>query len=417
MGSSNTDIMGNLLKKDILIIGSGAAGMMTAISAGIHGAKKITLLDVAPNPGIKILMSGGGRCNITNAELDYKNYFGESPNAIKKVILQFPPEKVIEFFESEGLQTKIEAPWNKYFPVTDKAQSVLNVLLKKINELDIELIYPEKVTDFFPENNKWVVKSDRTVYQTEKLVLAFGGFSYPHTGSDGSLWKVLKKLEIELKNDHAALTSLKTSDKDTHSISGVTQWCKVSVKQNEKLIFTENNSILFTHDGLSGPGILDISQWFTSNEFAKFYKLELSFITDKNEEEFELIMLNSSPENQKQLVSKLLSKFIPNRLSELISVRSMTSGKSVNQLTKNERKEILKLLFHFNPTISGHFGYKKAEVTAGGIPFSELDLKTMQLKKYPNLFAVGEVVNVNGIIGGYNFQWAWSSGWVCGKNL
>ena len=110
MGSSNTEIMGNLLKKDILIIGSGAAGMMTAISAGIHGAKKITLLDVAPNPGIKILMSGGGRCNITNAELDYKNYFGESPNAIKKVILQFPPEKVIEFFESEGLQTKIEAP-------------------------------------------------------------------------------------------------------------------------------------------------------------------------------------------------------------------------------------------------------------------------------------------------------------------
>ena len=409
--------MGNILKKNILIIGSGAAGMMTAISAGIHGARNITLLDVSPNPGMKILMSGGGRCNITNANLDFKNYFGESPNAIKKVILQFPPEKVIEFFENEGLSTKIEDPWKKYFPVIDDAQSVLNVLFNKLKELEVELIYPQKVTDFFPENNVWIVKSDSHVYETVQLVLAFGGFSYPHTGSDGSLWRVLKKLKIDIKNDHAALTPIKTSDKDTHDISGVTQWCKISVKQAEKIIFTENNSILFTHDGLSGPGILDISQWFTSREFSNLYKLELSFLPDKNKEEFEQIILNSAPENQKQLVSKLLSKFIPNRLSELISIRTKTVGKSVNQLSKSERKEILTQLFHFSPTVSGHFGYKKAEVTAGGIPFSEMDLKTMQIKKYPNLFAVGEVVNVNGIIGGYNFQWAWSSGWVCGKNL
>ncbi len=405
------------MKKNILIIGSGAAGMMTAISAGIHGAKNIALLDVSPNPGMKILMSGGGRCNITNANLDFKNYFGESPNAIKKVILQFPPKQVIEFFESEGLSTKIEEPWKKYFPFDDKAESVLKVLLRKLKELDVELIYPEKVTDFFPEQDYWIVETDRDSYQTKKLVLAFGGFSYPHTGSDGSLWRVLKKLGIELKNDHAALTPIKTFDKDTHDISGVTQWCEISVKQNDKIIFAEDNSILFTHDGLSGPGILDISQWFTSREFSNLYKLELSFLPDKNEEEFEQIILNSAPDNQKQLVSKLLSKFIPNRLSELISVRTKTVGKSVNQISKSERKEILNQLFHFSPTVSGHFGYKKAEVTAGGIPFSEMDLKTMQIKKYSNLFAVGEVINVNGIIGGYNFQWAWSSGWVCGKNL
>lgn len=405
------------MKKEILIIGGGAAGMMTAISAALHQKEKVTLLDSSAKPGQKILMSGGGRCNITNAKLEFSNYFGESPNAIKKVILQFPPEKVIEFFNTEGLQTKIEKPWNKYFPATDQAESVLQVLTKKLKQLNVELIYPEKVEDFFQENELWVIKTDRQHYTTKKLILAFGGFSYPHTGSDGLLWKVLDRLHIEIKKPRPALTPLKTADSFTHQISGVTHWVKIKVIQNNKLIFSEENSVLFTHDGLSGPGILNASQWFTHSKMTDEFILEFSFLPDETEELFDLKILTFSQNYPNTKIEKFLSQFIPNRLAEVITTQTKTSGKTLNQLTKTERKETLKFLFHFRPSVSGHAGYKKAEVTAGGIPFSELDLKSMQLKKFPNLYAVGEVVNVHGIIGGYNFQWAWSSGWVCGKNL
>lgn len=418
MGGSHSNIVADMITADVIIIGAGAAGLMTAISASETEDKKIILLDSSPFPGKKILMSGGGRCNITNADLNFKNYFGESPNAVKKVILQFPPEKVIDFFHQHQVKTKIEKPWNKYFPVSDDAKTVLNALLSIVRQQNIHQHFDEKVISFNPDDNgHWQIETHKNRYKTKQIVLAFGGFSYPHTGSDGSLWKNLTRLEIPLIEPHPALTPLKTSDKITHELSGLTHWCGFTVFRDNDRIFTENNSLLFTHDGLSGPGILDISQWFTHQKPNHEFKLEISFLSEKNDEELSAIITTEALKNPSLQIEKFLQHNLPNRLSVMLTSLSDCSGKSLNQLTKKDRQNLIRNILHFTPTISGHFGYKKAEVTAGGIPFSEIDLKTMQLKRFPGLFAVGEVVNVHGIVGGYNFQWAWSSGWVCGKSL
>lgn len=418
MGDSHTGAVAVMITSDIIIIGAGAAGLMTAISASEKSDRKIILLDSSPFPGKKILMSGGGRCNITNANLNFKNYFGESPNAVKKVILQFPPEKVIDFFNRQNVKTKIEKPWDKFFPVSDDAKSVLNALFAVVRQQKILQHYDEKVLSFQPTNEeKWQVETNRNKYLTKQLVLAFGGFSYPHTGSDGSLWKNLTTLGISIAEPHPALTSLKTADKITHQLSGLTHWCGFQILQNQNKIFSEENSLLFTHDGLSGPGILNVSQWFTADKPNTSCKLEISFIPEMNDEELSNTLTTEALKNPSHQIEKFLQSKLPNRLAVMLTSLSDCSGKTLNQLTKKDRQHIIRNTLHFSPTINGHFGYKKAEVTAGGIPFSEIDSKSMQLKRFPGLFAVGEVVNVHGIVGGYNFQWAWSSGWVCGKSL
>lgn len=406
------------MKFDVIIIGAGAAGLMTAISTNRHHPNaKILLLDSSPFPGKKILMSGGGRCNVTNAELDFKNYFGESPNAIKKVILQFPPKDVVRLFEDEGVQLKIEKPWFKYFPVSNQAKTILDVLLGLIKRKSIQRAFGETVLSFSLFTNQWKVVTPNHDYITDKLVLASGGFSYPHTGSDGRLWKLAEKMGISIVKEQAALTPLKTSDNIFHLLSGLTIDCQFKIYGHSKLIFTEINSLLFTHDGLSGPGILNISHWFTTKAPNNVFKLEISFLPESNEDIFLTTLKLTVHQQPKQKIETFLQTLLPIRLSETLCHLSQCPNKPLNQLTTNDKKNLTRLLFHFEPNISGHFGFKKAEVTAGGIPFSEINLKTMELKRFPGLYAVGEIVNVHGIVGGYNFQWAWSSGWVCGKNL
>lgn len=400
----------------VIIAGAGAAGLMAAISAERAGAKRILLLDASERPGTKIVMSGGGRCNITNADLDFKNFRGESVNGIKKVILQFPPEKVIQFFNYAGVQTKIEAPWNKVFPVSDLATSVLNALLKEVKLLGISFKYPAKIKSFSRVGSKWKVECGGGSFSGETLILATGGFSYPHTGSDGSLWSVLKKMGIEVIPPKAALTPLKCSDHDLHSLSGLTVWCRLFVRESGKVVFNQENSLLFTHDGLSGPGILNASEWFTDPEIKKFTELSIHFFPEKNENEVREWLSDEIRKNPVKKLSKLFKAKLPDRLAETVIKRLETGDISIGQLPREKRNTLLSLLTDFKPVISGHSGFKKAEVTAGGVPFSEINLASMELKKLPGVFIAGEIVNVHGSIGGYNFQWAWSSGWLAGKS-
>lgn len=401
-----------------IIIGAGAAGMMTAISARLHGAEDIAIIDASRRIGLKILMSGGGRCNITNADLDFKKYFGESSRAIRKIILQFPPEKMIHFLKENGVKTKVEEPWNKYFPVTDKAGTIVEALLDKLAELNVTILHPVKVNNFQQQSKGWGLSTSEGEFECQNLVMAFGGFSYPHTGSDGTLWPKLKSLGIKVKKDHAALTPIRTSDCDAHELAGVALWCllKVRCKKSNKVVFQDSNSCLFTHSGMSGPGILNISQWFTGDN-PENYQLEVSFLPEMNEEEFRGEFTEVSRKRNKEKVFTYLSEKVPKRLAQMICQRAKLDKTTLGQVSKKQRSAMVQNLFYFTPKISGHFGYKKAEVTAGGIPFSEIQLTNMSIKDHPGLYAVGEVVNVHGVIGGYNFQWAWSSGWICGKCL
>ncbi len=409
--------MSSVKSPDILIMGAGAAGMMTAISAAMHGAKNICLINATSRLGLKILMAGGGRCNITNAQLNFKSYFGSSPNAVKKIIRQFPPEKMISFLEEEGVRCKIEEPWYKYFPVSDKAQSVLDALLGKIHSLGVDLHYPVKALDFVFEGEDWVVRCEPESYRVKQLVIASGGFSYPHTGSDGQIWPILRRHGISLEQEYAALTPLKTADPDMQKLSGISTWVTLTVKnKKDQHLYKEENSILFTHNGLSGPGILDISQWFFRRDEREENFLEISFLPNSSREIFEKDFLGQAKKHPRQITENYLATFFPRRLAQSFLARAKIEG-TIHQVTKGQRKALLKEIFSFSPRITGSHGYKKAEVTGGGIPLTSIENRTMEIKKYPKLYAVGEIVDVHGIIGGYNFQWAWSSGWVCGKAL
>lgn len=401
----------------VIIVGAGAAGLMSAISAIKAGAEQVLLLDASERPGTKILMSGGGRCNLTNAELDFRDFRGESVNGIKKVVLEFPPEKVIQFFNSIGVKTKREDPWHKIFPVSDSAQTVLSALMSEIRKSAVQFRYPEKVVSFCFENALWKVTTQNQVFWGKSLLLTSGGFSYPHTGSDGGLWKVLKTMGVSIVTPKAALTPLKCSDPDLHSLSGLTIWCRFKVKVLGKVVFNQENSLLFTHDGLSGPGILNASEWFTGNEKNEQAELSISFFPNENENEVREWLGNEIFKTPATKLIRLLKSKLPERLALTLEKRIDSPDISIGHLSKEKRNRLIQLLTDFKPAISGHSGFKKAEVTSGGIPFSELNLSTMEFKRFPGLFAAGEIVNVHGIIGGYNFQWAWSSGWLAGKSV
>lgn len=400
----------------VIIVGAGAAGLMAAISAGKAGATKLILLDSSERPGTKILMSGGGRCNITNAELDYKNFRGDSVNGIRKVILQFPPERVIQFFNVAGVKTKTEDPWKKVFPVSDSASSVLNALFSEVKKYGITLKYPVKVKTIYKTDTKWTCETNAGLFRGDCLILATGGFSYPHTGSDGSMWSILRKMGIVVCSPTPALTPLKCSDSDLHSLSGLTLWCRIRVRENGREVFNQENSILFTHDGLSGPGILNASEWFTSPGVQKKSELLIGFSPSGNENDVREWLAGEIKANPSAKLSKILKQKVPDRLSSLLISRLGLADLSIGQLPREKRNSLISLLTDFKPVISGHSGFKKAEVTSGGVPFSELNLAKLEVKQHPGLFLAGELVNVHGIIGGYNFQWAWSSGWLAGKS-
>lgn len=400
---------------DVIIIGAGAAGLMTAISAARHGVKSVLLLDQSQRPGLKILMSGGGRCNLTNQELDLNRYRCASVNSLRKVILQFPPSGVISFFNQLGVETKTEEPWKKVFPVSDQAHTVLSALINDMRRLGVHFHYPVSVQNLEPHPNGWWVETDRDRYFAPRVVLASGGLSYPHTGSDGRLWKVVKKAGIPVTDPAPALTPLHTTDSQWHGLAGLTLQATLTVIRGGKQVDSRTDSLLFTHQGLSGPAAMDVSEWFTTS--GTNTNLSVNFMPGTSLQAAESTFLEHARLHPDQMVVTWLNRFLPDRLSRLLADLAGTTGIRLNQITRQQRQTLLGSLTGSGIRITGTGGYKKAEVTAGGIELGALNLKTMEVRSHPGLYAVGEIVNVHGPIGGYNFQWAWSSGWVCGKGL
>ncbi|NUQ81783.1 MAG: aminoacetone oxidase family FAD-binding enzyme [Bacteroidetes bacterium] len=403
------------MKPDVIIVGAGAAGLMTAISAARHGVRTVLLLDQSQRPGLKILMSGGGRCNLTNGELDLNRYRCASVNSLKKVILQFPPSEVIAFFNQLGVSTKTEEPWKKVFPVSDQAQSVLAALLGEIRRAGIRFQFPESVLKLMQQPDGWMVETNHGRYLTPRVVVASGGFSYPHTGSDGRLWNMLDKLGVPMTAPIPALTPLHTNGRQWHQLSGMTLQAALTVTRNGKPLTTRTDSLLFTHQGISGPAAMDVSEWFASESGGT--RLTVNFLPGTDLQTADSTFLAYAKLHPDQMVVTWLNQFIPDRLSRLLAELSGTAGIRLNQITRNQRLTLLGLLTGSELPVSGTGGYKKAEVTAGGIELGTLNLKTMEIRTHPGLYTVGEIVDVHGPIGGYNFQWAWSSGWVCGKGL
>jgi len=403
---------------DSAIIGAGAAGLMAGIFAGrTTPHRRIMIFDGAKKPGAKILVAGGGRCNVTHDVVDSSAYAGASPNAIKKVLRRFDVPQTIAFFREIGVELKREET-GKLFPTTDDAHTVLDALMNAARRANVVFRTPyrvqkiEKLTDGFCISGEW------GEMQAQSVILATGGKSLPKTGSDGRGYELVKSLGHNLTpRIFPALVPL-TLPKDHFicGLSGITLPTTLDLRSSTgKRLMSFTDSTLCTHFGLSGPSVLDMSRYFIDARYEDFgAALTINWLPDKTMEQVDNEILAAG----RIALLKMLSGDLPERLIRALCTEAdLEAGMPADQLTRDKRKALAKLLTQTPLPITGNRGFTYAEVTAGGVPLTEIRLETMESRFCPGLYLCGEICDVDGRIGGYNFQWAWSSGYLAGISV
>lgn len=414
---------------DIVVIGAGAAGLMAAIWAGrsvqaAGGVPRVVALDGARKIGAKILVAGGGRCNVTHHEVDEAQYAGSSRHAIKKVLRRFGVPEAVEFFRALGVELKREET-GKLFPTTDDAHTVLVALLRGAAHAGVQIRNPARVTAVERLGQGFRVRFTTPVEVgptpgegeliASRIVMATGGKSLPRTGSDGLGYELLKLLGHSITpRVFPALVPL-TLPKEHWicGLSGLTLPASLELRSGTgKRLRAFTNSTLCTHFGLSGPGVLDMSRYYTNARFDDpGAGLVMNWLPGETAESMDNLLrgLGSST------VLRALSDRLPERLVRAVCEQAgVEAGTTGHTLTRDIRRAVATLICETPLPITGDRGFTFAEVTAGGVPLSEVRLETMESRICPGLFLCGEVCDVDGRIGGFNFQWAWASGFVAG---
>ena len=393
---------------DAVIIGGGACGLMCAVQAGFLG-KKVLVLEKTDKPGAKIMISGGGRCNYTNLHSTSSNFISQNEHFTKSTFSQWTVEDTISFFETYGISGQ-EKTLGQLFPVSNKAKDVVEVLTNLCNDLGQEIKCNAEVKGIEKKEDDFVIvyeqhgKSKTVIAQ--KVVIASGGLPVQKMGASDFGLRIARSFGLMVTETAPALVPLTITGKDADwfaNLSGNSIFCRVS---NERISFDEN--ILFTHWGLSGPAVLQISSYWRPGE---------SFLIDMlpHQSIVELIEIERQ-RNGKKLLLSFLADLYTRKFAEALG-KFMPVEKNLASLNKAELENIQQLIHEFKVKPAGDKGYDRAEVMRGGVATTELSSKTLESKKVPGLFFGGECVDVTGWLGGYNFQWAWASGFVIAQNL
>lgn len=400
---------------DVTIVGAGAAGLMAAIWAGrTNPRRKIIVLDGAAKLGAKILVAGGGRCNVTHDVVTVDAYAGSSRHAIKKVLQGFDVPATIAFFRELGVDLKREET-GKLFPTTDTARTVLNGLLQGARQTGVAIHHPCRVTEITRQADTFTVAGPWGRVQTGRVILATGGKSLPKSGSDGYGYQLAKALGHTV-TPHLLPALVPLTLPKEHpicSLSGLTIDATLTVRAGSgKALASFTGSTLCTHFGLSGPAVLDISRyWLNAQLDDPQATLVINWWPGLDAPAFDAQLLALG----KGAPITLLRQQLPDRLARVLcEVAGVDPSAPGHNLTRDQRKALVRAVVEWPLPITGHRGFTYAEVTAGGVPLTEIDLKTMESRLCPGLFLCGEICDVDGRIGGYNFQWAWSSGYVAG---
>ncbi len=404
---------------DVVVVGAGAAGLMAAIRAAERGRRTL-LLEKNRKPGVKILMSGGTRCNITQAT-DNRGIvaaYGPPGRFLHSALATLSVQDTLALFESQGVPTKVEET-GKIFPVSDRALDVLNALLRRLNLSGATLCLSEPVIDIQRTNNEFSIVTAKRTIVVPKIIITTGGKSYPGSGTTGDGYSIATKFGHTIVPPRPALVPITVEAKWITDLRGITlPRTGVRIFEGNRLLADRIGSLLFAHFGLSGPVILDVSRVVSGHANPSSLELELDFVPDTRESELDEYLRVESLAQGKKLLAVVLSERVPRRISDVVlSLSGLPIDRKAAALSRSERTKMVANLKHLRVPIRGTLGFEKAEVTAGGVALSEVDSRDMQSKLAPGLYFAGEVLDLDGPIGGYNFQAAWSTGWLAGSNV
>lgn len=389
-------------KSDVIIIGASASGLMCAIEAAKRG-RQVLILDHANKAGKKILMSGGGRCNFTNYEVNADNFISHNIHFCKSALNRFSQWDFIALVEKHKIPYH-EREHGQLF-CDDSSKDILELLLNECKEFNVSILLNTKIVKVDKKSgHHYIIQTDTDDYHCQSLVIATGGLSIPKMGATSFGYKIAEQFNIKVRPTTAGLVPFTLHKKDKNSFSDLSGIAVDAAVTSQTKYFREN--ILFTHRGLSGPAILQISSYWNPGE-----KININLLPDLNLAE----KLSLSRKNQPQIKLKnLLYKILPKRLINALLSESLLD-KTLQELSFEQIQDITLQLQSWEILPNGTEGYRTAEVTLGGVDCDALSSKTFECKSTQGLYFIGEVLDITGWLGGYNFQWAWSSGWCAGQ--
>ncbi len=403
----------------IAIIGGGAAGLMAAGTAGEKGAD-ITLFERNPMTGKKILITGKGRCNVTcDAEVrDMEKNIPRGGKFLRSALYAFPPSEVMRFFESCGVPLKVERG-GRVFPVSDRARDIRDALEKYALESKNITLKKEKVLSLKKENGIFLIETPKGWESFDRVLIATGGLSYPGTGSDGDGYRFAKALGHNISPCRAVLVPLTVREKlPAHAMGLSLKNIAVRIETlSGKKVYEDFGEMLFCHFGVSGPVILSASSYLDFDK-EKEYRLFLDLKPALSSEELDKRVLSDFGENQNRDFINSLSRLLPQKLIEpMVALSGIDPRKKVNLISREERKKLVSLFKKLPLTVTGTRPVKEAIVTRGGVSLSEIDPRTMESRLVSGLFFAGEVLDTDGLTGGFNLQIAFSTGRLAGASL
>ncbi|MDD5529958.1 MAG: NAD(P)/FAD-dependent oxidoreductase [bacterium] len=422
---------------ETIIIGGGASGLIAGISAARHGKnpKNILIIEKNPTLGRKITVTGNGRCNLTNTNITLDKYYGENTKCLNNIFGRFSHKDTVEFFESIGIILKTEDK-GRVFPITNQAITVLDLLLEEITHFKINIKTTERVNEIIPTNQTdqigipnrpleadsrvsyqkdWKVITSKDTYRSKYIILTTGGKSYPQLGSSGEGLEFARKLGHRIVEPKPALVPIELSGNWFHKLQGVKSDVELTLTSKNKVIAMEKGELLFTHYGISGPIVMDMSRLITDSLPKPETKVFINFFPDFTVDKLTQFFISRGQAYPQKTFLNSLFGVLPKKLCYvLMRELGVTEDKHIHQLSKKELCAIADRLIHWYIDIKQTRPFAESMVTAGGIAMDEVNSRTMESLKVKGLYFAGEILDIDGVSGGYNLQFAWSTGYIAG---
>ena len=396
----------------VLVIGGGASGMMAALTAAEDSRNQVTLLERQSRVGRKLLATGNGRCNLTNLHADSSHYHGQHPEFTESALTRFPVEATLDFFRELGLLTVAEDS-GKVYPFSDQANSVVDVLRFALESRGVALRCGCEVLSIGKKARGYNVKTAEEAFYCDKLIVACGGSAGGKLGGTDLGYKLLQSMGHTVTSLHPALVQLKTDTTATRSLKGVRADAGLTLKRNGTVVLTNSGEVQFTDFGISGPAVFEMSR---EAGYGGDLVLLLDLLRPMSEPDLAAFLAKKRAAMPKLPLEEFLTGMLHNRLGRVVLKQAgMELTRTAEDLTNPELNRIAHTIKFFPLTVTGVMGLELAQVTAGGVLTSEFRPDTLESRLCPGLYATGEVLDIDGDCGGYNLQWAWSSGRVAGQ--